>query len=133
MYTGQPVNNGHHRSAGRLRPAEQDLNLVLNAAPDQSDALHMMGHILCRRGDGDAAIGYLERAVMANPEDVDIRRTLANTLLQAGRPRDAISVARAALRQAPNDAALHYELGRALGELGEAAEAINAPSECPKT
>lgn len=118
-----------HLSAGRLRPAEQDLKLVLDAAPDQADALHMMGHILCRRGDGVAAISFLERAVLANPEDSEIRQTLASTLLYAKRPRDAVAVARTALRQSPNDAGLYYELGRALGELGEAAEAIEALSK----
>lgn len=115
-----------HLSEGRLRPAEQELQLVLQAAPDQPDALHMMGHILCRRGDRDTAIGYLERAVLGNPEDVEIRRTLADTLLLAGRARDAVSVARTALRMAPDDSALHYELGRALGELGDTGEAVDA-------
>lgn len=115
-----------HLSEGRLRPAEQDLQLVLSAAPDQPDALHMMGHILCRRGDRASAIGYLERAVLGNPDDMEIRRTLADTLRLSGRARDAVSVARTALRQAPDDPALHYELGRALGEIGEAGEATDA-------
>lgn len=115
-----------HLSAGRLRPVEEDLRLVLTAAPDQADALHMMGHLMARRGDRDVAIGYLERAVVGNPEDIEIRRTLSSTLLLAGRPRDAVSVARTALRQAPNDPGLFYELARALGEIGQTSDAIDA-------
>lgn len=115
-----------HLSAGRLRPAEEDLNLVLSAAPDQADALHMMGHIMARRGDRDAAVGYLERAVIGNPEDIEIRRTLASTLTMADRPRDAISVVRTALRQAPHDPGLHYELGNAFGKMGQTSDAIDS-------
>lgn len=115
-----------HIDAGRLRPAEQDLNLVLRASPDQADALHLLGHVYSRRGDQNGAIGYLERAIIANPQDTEIRVTLAGVLLEEGRARDAVSVVRAALSQAPDIAVLHYHHGRALGELGECEAAISA-------
>ena len=49
--------------AGRLDAAERMLRHILAALPEQPEALHMLGLVAYRRGDGETAMRLMEQAV----------------------------------------------------------------------
>lgn len=76
-----------------------------------------------RESDGPAAaLPLFERYLDAHPEDVDVRRELAVTLLNLGREVEAVEALRALLDAAP-DEELELLLARALRDIGRLAEA----------
>ncbi len=102
------------RFAEALRLSER----VLQLQPGHPDALQNAA--LCRRQlYGGDALGLLEQAVAARPQDVEALSNLALALREAGRAEDALATLDRALAIDPgragalaNRAALHAERGR---------------------
>ena len=90
---------------GRPARAEREFRRVLEREPDEAYALFELGLIAAQRGDRDAALALLERALGLHPQDRIARQTLA--AVRAGR---RISVERVNRRV----------LGRALALGGQA-------------
>jgi Flp pilus assembly protein TadD len=65
-----PLAAGHaHFAAGRLGPAEEMYNRVLQAKPDHAEALHCLGRIAQQRGKFGEAVMLSAKAVDASPDN----------------------------------------------------------------
>jgi len=74
-----------------------------------------------RRAQAAEAIGPLERAVAAQPKDVERRRRLAAAYAAVGRRLDAVKELRTASELAPGVAGVWYELGQAYNAIKQEA------------
>jgi len=86
-----------HLHAGRATQAEELYRQILSAAPNQPDALHLLGVVCAGAGRLQEAVDLLRRAVAANPARADIRLNLGNALRQSGKLKDAIDAYRQAM------------------------------------
>ena len=117
-----------HQRAGRLREAERAYRAVLAAAPEQPDALHLLGVLIANAGRPDKGIPLMERAVAAAPTQGQFRTNLANALRKAGRLTEAVESFKDAIRiDARNAMALHG-LGHAYEQMHRLKEARDATS-----
>ena len=66
----------HFHQAGRLQEAESLYRKILARVPDHADALHLLGRIAHQSGRNEDAVGYLERAIEANPAEASFQNTL---------------------------------------------------------
>ncbi len=107
-----------HLTAGRSAEAEAICGLVLDAAPDQPDALQLMGAIAGRRGRLEDAAACFARSVERRPESAAFRVNFADALRLIGRLEDAAAQYRAALTLAPGMDAAWEGLAAAAAKLG---------------
>jgi tetratricopeptide (TPR) repeat protein len=73
-----------HHQEGRLREAEQGYRAVLGVAPEQPDALHLLGMIADQSGHGAAGAGLIERAIVARPDAAQFYFNLGGVRLRLG-------------------------------------------------
>ncbi|HEY0836146.1 MAG TPA: tetratricopeptide repeat protein, partial [Azospirillum sp.] len=107
----------HHR-AGRLADAETLYRRVLDTAPEQPDALHLLGMVQAQTGRAEAGVALIRRAIARNPHTADYHVNLANILLATGRPGEAAASYRAALALKPAEPTAGATLPKAV--MGEA-------------
>ena len=112
---------GLHRQ-GRLREAEKLYARVLKAAPDNFDALHLLGSIKAQTGQMGEALRLISAALKINPRSADALVNLANVLHALKRNTDALDCLDKALAINPGD--LH-----ALQNRGSALLTLNRPQE----
>ncbi len=105
--------------AGQLDAAEAAYRLL----PDHPDALHLLGLIAFQRGQHDAAVESIARAVALRGDVAVFRNSLVSPLLALGRLDEAEAQARAALRLKPDLAEAQGNLGVVLRRLGRTDEA----------
>jgi len=111
-----------HRAAGRLHEARQICSGVLRLAPNDANALHLLGVILLQDGDPQAAVPLVERAIKAQRGNAQFHRTMGMALRSLGDFEGAISHLRRALRLRADDYHSHAALGMALHAAGHFAE-----------
>ena len=116
---------GFHRE-GRLAEAGDIYAGVLEADPDNADALNLMGVVLQAAGDPDGAIGMLRRATELAPDYVAAHVNLGNALQSAGRLEDAIRALQTAIRLDPDAPEALNNLASVLNGLGRHREARDA-------
>jgi predicted TPR repeat methyltransferase len=112
----------HH--AGRLRKAEVIYKQVLQAEPDNVDALHLMGLVACQFGNHETAVGLIGRAIKLNPKVAMFHNNLGQTYLTMGKPEEAITHCKEALALQPDFPEAYYNLAMALRAQGRLDEAI---------
>ena len=107
---------------GRLREAEKLYLRALKAAPDNFDALHLLGLINAQNGQMGEAYRLMSAALKINPNVPDVLINFANVLHGLKRDDEALaSIDKAlALRPGDPDALLHR---------GNALNALNRPNE----
>jgi FkbM family methyltransferase len=113
---------GYHQR-GHLREAEQLCRQILQADPQQVDALHLLGVLAHQLGRNDLALDYLGQAVRLNPDLAEAHHNLGRVLAAQGRPAAAVACYQQALQLQPGHAAAHNNLGvawKAQGRLDEA-------------
>jgi predicted O-linked N-acetylglucosamine transferase (SPINDLY family) len=115
----------HHR-AGRLPAAETLYRRVLAAAPDNIDALHLLGVLADQVGAHDAALDLIGRAIALAPGVADFHNNLGAILETSGRLEEAEASYRRAVALAPDVADVHSNLGNALKALGRLPAAVAA-------
>jgi len=110
--------------AGDFAAAEAAYAEVLEAAPRNPDALHLLGVVRLQTGRFAEAVDLIARAVREKPNNADYHGNLAAALLKAERNEEAAEECRAALRLNPNNAGFHTNLAVALRRLGQPFAAI---------
>jgi tetratricopeptide (TPR) repeat protein len=112
---------GLHRQ-GRLREAEKLYARVLKAAPDNFDALHLLGTIKAQAGQMGEALRLIQAALKINARSPEALVNLANVMHALKRDADALDCLDRALAIKPDD--LH-----ALQNRGSALLTLNRPQE----
>ena len=115
--------------AGRLQEAEGAYRAILNADPQNVEALHLFGALLNQQGRFDAAVEAMQKAVQWRPADPVLRNNLGNALRDAGRLAEAEASYRKAIEQHPEFSDAYSSLGcvlHAMGRFGEAEQNLRA-------
>ena len=73
-----------HLAAGQLAAAESLARVLLLSDPRDVGSLALLAHIEIRRRQPEAALGWLRRALAADPYDVEARRLLESLSGAAG-------------------------------------------------
>jgi tetratricopeptide (TPR) repeat protein len=110
-------------AADDLVGAEADLRRILNADPDNSQALNALGYTLADRTDRHAeALGYIERALALSPGEGAILDSMGWVLFRLGRTEEALEYLIKA-HEAASDAEIAAHYGEVLWTLGRQEEA----------
>src|SRR5579862_5330715 len=113
------------KDAGDLAGAEQACLQVLQAEPQNTQALKVLGLICHQLGRYDEAIRCFERAASIDSANPDFHNNWGVACAAAGRLVEAIAHFRQALRCKPDHADAHNNLGAAFVDQGSFAEAIS--------
>ncbi|MGO9809862.1 MAG: tetratricopeptide repeat protein [Isosphaeraceae bacterium] len=113
----------HHQS-GRLQAAEQIYRQILQAEPNDVDALHLLGVIAHQVGKLDEAVACYRRALVLKPDYVDALGNLGLALNDQRKLDEAVACYRRALVLRPGHVDAHNNLGNTLNALGKLDEAI---------
>jgi len=115
-----------HQRAGRLDESAANCRRVLAQAPNNSDALWILGTIARQRGRLDEAGEMLRRWVTLNPDKAEPHGMLGDIYRAQGKFDLAIEQYSDVIRLKPNLSAGYLNLGRALHAQGKLPEAIAA-------
>jgi len=77
--------------SGDLKAAEAELRLAVKEAPNDPQALAILGIALSQQGKLTEATPYLERALKIEPGDTNARYNLALNQLRLGKPAAALA------------------------------------------
>jgi predicted O-linked N-acetylglucosamine transferase (SPINDLY family) len=111
-----------HR-AGDLAGAEQLYRQVLEVAPGNVDALHLLGLVAHQSGRNDLAIQCIRRALDLRPDFLAAHTNLGKILLTQGRFAEAVASYQRALDLRPDYADAHKDMAIVLKEQGRLEEA----------
>jgi predicted O-linked N-acetylglucosamine transferase (SPINDLY family) len=112
--------------AGNLPEAERHYRAVLQASPNQFDALHYLGVLRAQRGHAQDAVKLIQQALSIDPQSAEANANLGNVLLEAGRAEEAATHLRKALAIQPRNVQTLYTLGNALRDLKQHNEALGS-------
>jgi len=118
-----------HYNIGRLDEAERLYQKVLQADPDHLVSLLMLGIIAFRKGNNDAAIVSLNKAIAIKPDYAEAHGNLGTVLFEAGRFDEAVASYRSFIEIKPGIAEAHFNLGNAYIRAGRPDEAIASYKE----
>ena len=113
--------------AGNLPVAETLYKQVLQASPNQPDALHLLGLIAKQKGDLKTAVQLMRKSLSFNPNYVEAYVNLGATLQVQDNLTEAADCYRKALALRPNYAEVHSNLGvvlKAQDNLHESAQSF---------
>jgi predicted O-linked N-acetylglucosamine transferase (SPINDLY family) len=113
-----------HHQAGRFQVAEQIYRQILEAEPNQADAIHFLGVLAHQAGQHAVAVQYIQRAIALDGNVADFHNNLAEAYLALQRIPEAVASYRRALELKANYAEAHYNLGNVLKDQGKLDEAI---------
>ena len=108
---------------GRFDEAEELYRRILDADPDQPQALHLCGLLIAQLGRLEAADSLLERATAADPLAADPHTNHGKVLRALGQPAEAAARFRRAIALRPDLVEAQEGLGHAQRERGDAAGA----------
>ncbi len=112
----------HH--AGRHADAERVYRAVLEVAPDQFDALHLLGVLCAQQGHPGEGASLLARAVAAQPQAADAHANYANVLKSLGRHDEALRHCEIALSHKRGHAGIEHIRTGILLDLARHADAL---------
>jgi predicted O-linked N-acetylglucosamine transferase (SPINDLY family) len=112
-----------HHQAGNLQQAEQIYRAILQADPQQVDALHLLGLIASQVGQHEAAIACIGQALGYKPDFPEAHYNLGNVLSGRGKLEEAVAHYQQAVRLKPDFVEAHNNLGLALQAQGKLKEA----------
>jgi predicted O-linked N-acetylglucosamine transferase (SPINDLY family) len=113
-----------HHQAGRLAEAEAIYRQVLVEAPDQPDALQLLGFLAHQCGHHQQAIDLIRRAMALRPGEATFHNNLATTLTALGRVDEAEAELRRALELKPDADVIRMNLANLLRDAGRIDDAI---------
>ncbi len=109
--------------AGRLMPARELYELILEQHPGHVATLCKLGVVQLKLKDTEAAADAFRRAVELANQHPYALRMLAYSLMKSGRLEDAEQAARESVKIAPNDDKAHMLLATLCFELGQQGDA----------
>ncbi len=115
----------HHQN-GRLAEARPLYERVLRQAPDQSDALHLLGLLKAQTGEPESGIALIRKAVARDGGQPVFRLNLGRVLEAVGRWAEAADAYGHAARLAPLDPGHHRLEANAQTKLGRTEDAARA-------
>lgn len=113
-----------HYSAGRLTEADGICTQILQAEPNQPDALHLLGIIAYHVSKIDIAIELITKALTIKPKYAEAHNSLGNVLREQGKLNEAVAAYKLALNIQPNYTVAHNNLGLSFQDLGQMEEAV---------
>jgi predicted O-linked N-acetylglucosamine transferase (SPINDLY family) len=113
-----------HHQAGRVEAAEQIYRQVLQAEPNQADAIHLLGLLAHQAGKHAIAAQYIEQAIRLNGNTAIFHNNLGGAYHALHRNADAVACFRRAVELKPDYAVAYYNLGNAWKDLGKWEEAV---------
>jgi len=117
-----------HRD-GDMSKAEDIYREVLEADPENSTALHLLGVIAFQSGYNDKAMGLITRALKIAPNFPEALNNMGNVLAKMGRLEEAALFFQEAVALKPDYALAYNHLGSALLGLGRLDEAAASYKE----
>lgn len=123
---GHKLLGGIHHLQGNLQQALESMQVAVQYAPDDAEALSNLGLLLRGAGRLADAQAVLERAVALRADDANAHNHMALTLLDAGRLSEAHASASTALALDPGHAQAGNTLAMILQHQGRAREAVDA-------
>ncbi len=114
-----------HHGAGRLDQAEQMYRLILDADPNEPNALDMLGAVLSQRGRHAEGLDLIDRALALRPNAADYHANRGLVLASLGRNDEAVVAYRKSLSLRPDAPVTLYNLGNAYQKLDQTDEAID--------
>jgi Flp pilus assembly protein TadD len=113
-------------TAGQLGEAEQLYRQVLRLAPEDPDALHLLGALMAQQGNAVVALDLIDRAIQIDPACPDFYNNKGLILLNTGRYEESAVAHRKAIELNPQLPEAHNNLGNALVKCDRLAEAAAA-------
>jgi tetratricopeptide (TPR) repeat protein len=113
----------HHRE-DRKEEAERCYRQVLEIAPNQPDALNLLGVLAADAGLHGLAIELMRKALMTRPKDPNILNNLGHALSETHQYDEARDQLERALALKPDFDEAKYNLGKVLRFLGETEMAL---------
>ncbi|HZZ13147.1 MAG TPA: sulfotransferase, partial [Paraburkholderia sp.] len=110
----------------QVEDAEQSLTNVLALAPDDADAIRLLGMVSQRRNDHVKATDCFRRVLDVWPQDSDLRVCLGIALYEQGQVDEAVKHLRYACELAPTSAPAWFNLGEALGREAHSHDSVAA-------
>lgn len=98
----------------RFDDAAASFQMVINANPKHAVALNNLAWVKLQQKDAAASVGYIERALKADPNNSEIYDTAGAIYMAMKRYRDAVSAYRKAVDLNPTSAALKESYANAL-------------------
>ncbi|MEM7400189.1 MAG: tetratricopeptide repeat protein [Pseudomonadota bacterium] len=115
-----------YHGAGRLDEAEVLYSRILDADPDNSTALHLLGVVAHASGDNGRAYDLISKALALNPNYGDAHSNLGHVLRAQGRPEEALASFHRAVTLMPDMAEAHNNVGNLQKELGRPEDAVES-------
>jgi tetratricopeptide (TPR) repeat protein len=109
---------------GRLAEAESLYRKALNQQPEQAEALHWLGAILCQTDRLDEGLFYLQKAIVLIPNDANCQNSLGVALMQKNLLEQAAYHLRQAIVLNPNHFLAYKNLAELLYKQDDAENAI---------
>ena len=108
----------------RIVEAEQQLNSILKAAPNEATALNLLGTVRAQQGRLNEAETLLTRAARIDPALVAVHMNLAFLYLLKNAPEKTISELKEVVNLEPNNIEANYKLARLLLSRGQIDDSI---------
>ncbi len=99
--------------------AQQICQQILQVAPQQVDAINLLGIIAYQQGDRTAAAKYYQQVIQLQPDNPDAHNNLAILLKNQGQLQRSVFHYTQALKLNPESPEFHHNLGVVLKEVGE--------------
>jgi protein arginine N-methyltransferase 7 len=112
-----------YHSAGDLAKAKTLYEQILDADPNQADALHLLGVIAHQVGENDIALRLIRTAIANRPDYAEAYCNLGNALKDLGQVEETERSYRRSIELKPDFAHAHCNLGVLLHETGRLKEA----------
>lgn len=106
--------------------AEQYLTAILNAIPEEPNALFLLGGVRQRQHRFDEAENLMVRSLTKHPLQADVLNTLGNLMGKMEKPQQAIIFFQQALKKRPQFAIANFNLGLTYNKLAKHSEAVKA-------
>ena len=113
-----------HHQAGQLAEAEALYRQVLQARPDQPDALHLLGVLAHQVERHEVAVELIGQAIALNPNAAGYYSNLGVALQALGRGDEAVAVLCRATALDPDHVDARFNLAHSLQALGRLDEAV---------